>query len=354
MAARAATRESQAMRTRAALSFAGLALLCACGRIAPGTDDGLGAANPGNASEPPLADGGSSSSTPADRDLSLDLAAMDIAMDGDAIFVADLNERVHRVGRADGADVVIATSDASLRQIAIGGSSVYFVAGDDVAPGAPPAKSELVRVAKDGSSSETLRSSLTSPEEGIRAVATTGDAVFWIEERALWTMPLASSDVLKLADVPSAYGKIAAHDGYVYVTELDPTTHDFDVRRFDPKSPGASVFYPSANGSQSVAFLGADLFVVEGQRGTRYEAPKGAGDPWAPGDGAFAVTANASTLFVTALDIDQGNSPFRVDAAAGERVLVARGGELGPSVMCADDRAVAWTDNGTLHLTPLD
>ena len=274
-------------------------------------------------------------------------------MDGEAIFVADESERIHRVGRTDGSDIVIATSDATLRQIAIGAGDVYFAAGDDVPSGTPSAKSELVRVAKDGSSIETLRSS-TSPDQGIRAVATTSDAVYWIEQRALWTMSLASSNTQKLADVPSAYGKIAAHDGYVYVTELDPTTYEFDVRRFDPTSPSTSVFYPSANGSASIAFLDDRLFVVYGQRGTRYDAPKGAGDPWAPGDGAFAVTANASTLYVTALDIQQGNSLFRVDATTGARTLVEKGGELGPSVMCADERAVAWTDNGTLHLTPLD
>lgn len=329
--------------------LASLFVLVACGRIAPGGDDVSGSFDRDAGST--SGDAGSSSTTACpDVPLSLDLDATDIALGDDAIYAAGSDFEVRRVGRCDGSSTTLATSDATIRQIAVARDSVYFVAGDDVISGAPPATSRLARVSRHGGSVETLRSSST--ESGIRAVATNASDLYWVEDGALWTMPLAGGSAVRLTSVPNVYGKIFAKDGYVFVPEYDRTTFVFDLRRVDPKVPDASLIYPDADGSQSIAFFGGAVFLVSGQRGARYDAPKTGAEPWTAGDGAFAVTATTSSLFVTALNESTGNALFRVDDT-GARVLVDQGWAIGPSAMAADDRAIAWTDGPSLHLTPL-
>jgi hypothetical protein len=321
------------------------AMLMACGGRVGG--DATQTSSPPSTSTPPSTTT-TAACTNAHIAVETEPSVADIAIDDAFVYLLETvyptddtaATAIRRASRCDGTITTFAQSPQNPAQIAIDDENIYWVTSTVDINGNGP--SSLEQVAKTGGTPIALRSS-DGASGRITAVTIANGSLYWIEAGVL------RSNAGSIAAVPNAHGKIVASGSDIFVPEYDQTQSTFDVRRIDLQNPNAPVVYPNADASAAMAIFKGDLY-VDGLQSIELATPKGA--TTSPLGQAFAVTSNASDLFVTDLTETAGNSLFHVDQK-GARTLLEKGSALGPSIMRADAKAVVWTDGGYFHLTPL-
>lgn len=324
-----------------------LLAFAACGRLTSSQTSSNSSAAPPSSSVPP------SSSSPTacvERRISVEGEpdVHDLALDATDVYLLETvyptsdtaATAIRKASRCTGTITTIANSPQNPAQIAMDSTNIYWVTSNANFGG--DASSALLQMPKSGGAPIVLRSSTTA-DAAIGAVAAVDGSLVWIEAGAL----RSAAGVIALA--PNAKGKILRSGSFVFIPEYDDTSFTFDVRRIDVDDPSAPVIYPGADASTAMAIFKGDLY-VDGAQDVELVSPKSTSTS-SLGQG-FAMTGNTTTMFITDLRPDGGNSLFRVETN-GARTLIDEGGALGPSVMIADDEGVAWTDGDYFHFTPL-